>query len=296
MKNKPLGSGKYAIIALMVLAFVITVVQTSRRRAERLSIGVENNGDTSQVAESTTEPYTPGDSYTYIYAAENNSPVKNLRARAGDTVIFLEWDSVPELDGRVVDGYTIYSYSENRGDFTLAGGTSETSKTFYYLTNDAEYRFKIAARYIINGREELSEFSNPIALTPRYSGRIRLSMDFLSLKKGESDRIIARRFGEEIPLTWTSSDETVATIDENGVVTAISAGYSEISGTDGNTTVAAAVIIDRMPNWIETGASPRYALDEESGWYVPTEEREDSEAVTLAFVGDLMTCIDSRTR
>jgi|GEM_PF-4410856 len=290
MKSRARKVGKYLVLAFMVFAFIVYATLYTGRRSSRPPKQTDNV-DTQQTTHTAPALDATDDSYTYVYAEDGGSPVKNFRARAGDAVIFLEWDSVAELDGNAVDGYVVYRYSETSGGFAASAGTAETNKTIYYLTNNAEYRFKVAARYIINGQEVLSALTEEIVLTPRYSAKIRLSSDFLLLKTGESDRIIAKRYGDEIPLTWTSSDETVATIDENGLVIAVGSGQCEVSGTYGASAFPVAVVVDRAPSWIEGGISPRYIFDEESGWYVPvigTETEEDG-PITLAFVGDLMS-------
>ena len=58
-------------------------------------------------------------------------------------------------------------------------------------------------------------------------------------------------------LIWTSSDETVATVDENGVVTGVSAGVVQITATDakGNSdtitiTVTGSLGSNRIPCWL----------------------------------------------
>ncbi|MEI9808782.1 MAG: Ig-like domain-containing protein [Bacteroidota bacterium] len=50
---------------------------------------------------------------------------------------------------------------------------------------------------------------------------------------------------------WTSTDETVATVDANGLVTALSAGTTTISyavtNTCGTTTVSTVVTVNTVP-------------------------------------------------
>lgn len=66
------------------------------------------------------------------------------------------------------------------------------------------------------------------------SGYIELSKDSLSLMKGETASLSAAVHGVagDQSVSWSSSDESVATVDENGNVTAVAEGSAKITAAD----------------------------------------------------------------
>lgn len=63
---------------------------------------------------------------------------------------------------------------------------------------------------------------------------VQMEVDFGTENQAEAEAIA--KAAEKLDLTWTSSDETVATVDEDGLVTAVGPGAAEItvSVADGN--------------------------------------------------------------
>ena len=61
-----------------------------------------------------------------------------------------------------------------------------------------------------------------------------MEVDFGTENQAEAEAIA--KAAEKLDLTWTSSDEAVATVDEDGLVTAVGPGAAEItvSVADGN--------------------------------------------------------------
>lgn len=73
---------------------------------------------------------------------------------------------------------------------------------------------------------------------------IALDRTVLKLTEGDSAQLLAS--GAE-GVQWTSSDESVATVDENGLVTAVAAGTSTITATAGDATPAACTVTVTAP-------------------------------------------------
>ncbi len=74
-------------------------------------------------------------------------------------------------------------------------------------------------------------------LEPISVSEISLNLNELSLKVGENNSLVATLAPDNATdktVTWTSSDSTVATVDENGVVTAVSVGTATITATASN--------------------------------------------------------------
>ena len=63
---------------------------------------------------------------------------------------------------------------------------------------------------------------------------VQMEVDFGTENQAEAEAIA--KAAEKLDLTWTSSDEAVATVDEDGLVTAVGPGAAEItvSVADGN--------------------------------------------------------------
>lgn len=73
---------------------------------------------------------------------------------------------------------------------------------------------------------------------------VALDQTVLELKEGESSQLMAS--GAE-GVQWTSSDEAVVTVDENGLVTAVAAGTSTITATAVGATPAACTVTVTAP-------------------------------------------------
>ncbi len=65
---------------------------------------------------------------------------------------------------------------------------------------------------------------------------ISLDKSSLTLKEGEIEKLTATTTPAAVDVTWSSSDETIATVDENGKVTGVKEGTctvtAKIEGTD----------------------------------------------------------------
>lgn len=84
---------------------------------------------------------------------------------------------------------------------------------------------------------DVSEDIPPVDLPQVISSLALNKTDFTLKTAGASYKLVADVFGVEEPvILWSSSDEAVATVDEKGVVTAVSAGIATITaaleGTD----------------------------------------------------------------
>lgn len=74
--------------------------------------------------------------------------------------------------------------------------------------------------------------------------RVSLDQDSLTLTVGSSVRLTATAEPKETPLTWTSSNPTVATVDGSGTVTALTAGTATITVKAGTASAACLVRIE----------------------------------------------------
>ena len=91
---------------------------------------------------------------------------------------------------------------------------------------------------------------------------VTLDKDSLTLTEGETATLAATVEPEEAinkTVTWSTSDESVATVDANGTVTAVSAGTATITVTteDGGFTASCEVTVERP----SPPANPNYRID-----------------------------------
>jgi len=74
---------------------------------------------------------------------------------------------------------------------------------------------------------------------------LKLDKKDMILKEGETDTIKAEGMPSDKTVTWSSADEKIATVDENGKVTAVAPGTVEITATvDGRTAICTVLVID----------------------------------------------------
>ncbi|HJB96444.1 MAG TPA: Ig-like domain-containing protein [Candidatus Mediterraneibacter intestinigallinarum] len=80
---------------------------------------------------------------------------------------------------------------------------------------------------------------------------ISLNTETLNLSKGQTSQLIATLTPEDADgdnkVTWTSSDAAVATVDQNGNVTAVADGVATITATVGNLTATCEVTVKEIP-------------------------------------------------
>lgn len=81
------------------------------------------------------------------------------------------------------------------------------------------------------------------AITVR-SASLTLNAASISLKIGESIALVAVTQPEGLPVTWSSSDPSVATVDGSGVVTAVSSGSTTIIASTGNAQAVCVVTVE----------------------------------------------------
>ena len=100
---------------------------------------------------------------------------------------------------------------------------------------------------------------------------LRITPGMVSLKKGETFQF---QYGNsyELPMTWTSSDETIAKVSSDGVVTALKSGNATITLATNIETVTALVAVEHQYGEYKLVWSDEFngtALDE-SVWTIQT--------------------------
>ncbi len=113
-----------------------------------------------------------------------------------------------------------------------------------------------------------------IILKKPYVEEINLSSTEITVKAGESQLVTYEILPEkaaDTKVTWESSDESVATVNESGYITAVSGGSCTITATAGKQTDSLEVTVKDKPNFLAIYmalGSPSYASAGSDGSYL----------------------------
>ncbi len=165
--------------------------------------------------------------------------------------------SIPEVNTMDPSGVTEYG-AVLHGEF-LAGEDSDiTSRRFIYyeknnfrsvntveaddtfsavisnLKPDTEYWYQAMAENRKGIGTGLTKAFKTNKVSVQYPTSIKISPEFVSMNKGEKRAVLATVLPKEAinrKLAWSSSDRDIATVNNNGVVTAVSSGTAVITAT-----------------------------------------------------------------
>nr|WP_288827436.1 Ig-like domain-containing protein [uncultured Clostridium sp.] len=176
----------------------------------------------------------------------------NLIATGGDSKIDLTWDAVDKATS-----YTIKRSTTAGGPYeTISTDVTGTTYTDTNVTNGTNYYYIITA--IVDGRE--SGNSNEASATPEPSQNPPTTEAKLKvvLEVSEALRLsVDDDLNVNTQMSWSSSDPTVATVNEKGIVTALAPGNTIITvkSVDGSYTDTINVLV------VENADDYRLAID-----------------------------------
>lgn len=169
----------------------------------------------------------------------------NLVATAGNSQVSLSWDAVTNATSYKVyrtttSGLNYELISENVTDTTYCDNSAKNGTTYYYVTT------------AVNS-SVVSSYSNEAFATPASPNILKVVL--------EVDEVLQLSVNDDLAIntdmTWTSSNTSVATIDKNGVVTALKSGNTIITcaSKDGSYTDTINVLV------VDDASDYRLAVD-----------------------------------
>ena len=159
------------------------------------------------------------------------------------TITACSGNTAADLPEIIVENYSVkYFYNENKNEFNLSaavknGGENaeikwkSSDETVATVTDGDKVKFlkdgSCDITAYLSGNEKVSK---SVTLTGEYlSVAIEDKISFIDVYYGITSDLRYTANGNYTDYTWSSSDETVATIDENGKVTAAQTGVTVIS-------------------------------------------------------------------
>jgi len=223
-----------------------------------------------------------------LYLPDGVTLAKNAKGRyaAGTTYVLSDRHdehtvSIAEREGFyrfVVSNSSLYTIAPGSGellrlkvvaDNTVSGTQNGSVKKFSMFETDETEHAMADVTFELKAPEAVLVTS------------VNLNKTETSLEVGAQEQLTATVLPEDATnkaVTWTTSDPTVATVDENGLVTAVAAGTATITATttDGtNLEASCAVTVAPEEIYIETDVTSQFPTDFQ-GWsgatgYTPTQ-------------------------
>ena len=232
-------------------------------------VAIDYAGNQSDAIEVTTDdvtaPTAPG------------APVAEVTKTRSVTIT---WSAAS--DNVMVDHYEIYR------DGVKVGETTDLTYTDGQLSDNTAYVYTVKA---VDTRNNVSEASAALNVTTQVAPE-GAAVSGIVIKEEHSTITVGKTLALTVEITpadavnklveWTSSDETVATVDENGVVTAVGEGEAVITGVTDDGAYVAETVVTVYPYLVQLVEAGR---DEETGEIVYALQRYDeSVAEAVAFI------------
>nr|MCR4807722.1 Ig-like domain-containing protein [Lachnospiraceae bacterium] len=158
---------------------------------------------------------------------------------------FYDMSSVTEFT--IPDGITYYASDSDTGSYTLAGGkedpvrqpiSDQTDFGDYYYIVGSKVDTVVHVSNSINQKENDTDiWKKANRIITNVADTIILSGNTLSMNVGEKHQLVTEVLPRDAinkTVTWKSDNESVATVSDNGLVTALSKGTAAITATTHN--------------------------------------------------------------
>ncbi|KFX58371.1 Ig-like domain-containing protein [Clostridium botulinum] len=168
------------------------------------------------------------------------------------------WSSTPSVD--------VYIDNKLIGNFSEKGSSDKYQVMVYEIDelNFSKHSVKIVnkdnsgAYFCIDAID--TDYNGYLVNTNEENQSILLSQSSLNLKEGISEKLTVTTTSSAVGIDWSSSDETVATVDSNGNVKAIKEGQAtitaKIKGTDIKSTCIVTITKKDVPVEPEQPTNP----------------------------------------
>ncbi len=142
-----------------------------------------------------------------------------------DAAVYAQWQPVEGADG-----YRLYYYAASDPEKCIKSRYSqEAHKTILGFKNGDEYLAAVCAFQYKGDVEILGELTEKLPFTP-ISRKLK-AQNTICLETGGTAQLKWEYLNEMPPVTFRSSDERIAKVDESGMVTAMGAGIAYITLT-----------------------------------------------------------------
>ena len=260
---------------------------TEFKRSDEKVLSVTIKSETSMTGSATLDKVAFADPSTVTFTPDDGAGVL--------TLTYGEGVSVPS------DG-TFYAYFVSMpGKFKITGIEIQTDKYLYKKALSAEVTFSLTE--LKNLKVKLSTSTIPVE-------SVSLNKTELALNVGATETLTATvlpDLASNKKVTWTSSDETVASVDANGKVTALAQGEADITVTteDGGKTASCTVTVSDVYNYslAITAAKDAINVNEELQYTAKLttvknngtpEETDLSEGVTWSSLSEAIASISAQ--
>lgn len=229
------ANGEYKVAADKVTDKLTVKVETSAVAGEALSEGEEApTEDAAEVGETAAKDSdAPGESkFGGVSAARANS------ARATDYTI--EVGQTIEIWGSLTGAFPQHRWSVSSGEDRVELSNTESNPV----------RVKGISEGTVTLKHEYWAWATPwdtkeqtisVQITP--AATVNIVQDSLEITLGEKGQLTATAMPEGSSVAWSSSDERVATVDENGFVTTHQTGVATITARNGRASDTATIYV-----------------------------------------------------
>lgn len=168
--------------------------------------------------------------------------------------VSFRWNAVEKAEG-----YHVYRSESSEGEWqlcdeasvtgpeTVTGDLGEEQTQFLFTDKTAQlgkaYYYKVCGYITVEGSKIQGDFSQVVDSTVPLQ-ELSFAEAEVSVKKGETAKLtlqLAPVNATQMQVTWTSSNTEIATVSQDGTVTAVSVGSAEITATAGDKTASCSV-------------------------------------------------------